>query len=163
MVLKDKWKNNLGLKILAVLFAIFLWWMVVNIDDPINKKTYAVDVTVTNPEVITNAGKSYQILDDTKSISVTVKARRKVLDEIKKSNIVATADLREMQENQRVSEIRIDKSEFILLYILQKPRHLMPCQSFLPSQEYSPYYRLKQQRFRFCFPRARRIILREYQ
>ena len=64
MVLKDKWKNNLGLKILAVLFAIFLWWMVVNIDDPINKKTYAVDVTVTNPEVITNAGKSYQILDD---------------------------------------------------------------------------------------------------
>ena len=98
MVLKDKWKNNLGLKILAVLFAIFLWWMVVNIDDPINKKTYAVDVTVTNPEVITNAGKSYQILDDTKSISVTVKARRKVLDEIKKSNIVATADLREMQD-----------------------------------------------------------------
>ena len=73
MVLKDKWKNNLGLKILAVLFAIFLWWMVVNIDDPINKKTYAVDVTVTNPEVITNAGKSYQILDDTKSISVKSK------------------------------------------------------------------------------------------
>ena len=58
MAMKDKWKNNLGLKILAVLFAIFLWWMVVNIDDPMDKKTFVVDVSVTNPEVITNAGKS---------------------------------------------------------------------------------------------------------
>lgn len=98
MTMKDKWKNNLGLKVLAVLFAIFLWWIVVNIDDPIDTKTFTVDVTVTNPEVITNAGKSYQIIDNTKNVAVTVKARRKVLDEIKKSNIVATADLREMQD-----------------------------------------------------------------
>lgn len=98
MAMKDKWKNNLGLKILAVLFAIFLWWIVVNIDDPIDSKTFTVDVAVTNPEVITNAGKSYQIVDSTKSVTVTVKARRKVLDEIKKSYIVATADLREMQD-----------------------------------------------------------------
>ena len=98
MTMKDKWKNNLGLKILAVLFAIFLWWIVVNIDDPIDAKTFAVDVAITNPEVITNAGKSYQIVGNTKNVSVTVKARRKVLDEIKKSYIVATADLREMQD-----------------------------------------------------------------
>ena len=42
--------NNLGLKIIAVLFAIFLWWTVVNIDDPIQTRKYIVDVTVTNPQ-----------------------------------------------------------------------------------------------------------------
>ena len=82
--MKDTWKNNLGLKVLAVLFAVFLWWTVVNVDDPVDTKKFSVDVNITNPEVITNAGKSYQIVDDTKNITVTVKARRKVLDEIRK-------------------------------------------------------------------------------
>ena len=124
MAMKDKWKNNLGFKILAVLFAIFLWWMVVNIDDPISTKSYFVDVTVTNPEVITNAGKSYQIVDDTKNVSVTVKARRKILDEIKKNNIVATADLREMQDTS--VPIRVNVSGFDGMYeeVTAHPRNI---------------------------------------
>lgn len=105
--MKDKLKNNLGLKIIAVIFAVFLWWAVVNIDDPIDTKQFIVDAAVTNPEVITNAGKSYQILDDTKTITVTVKARRKVLDEIKSSYIVATADLREMQDSSVPIRIKV--------------------------------------------------------
>lgn len=95
--MKDRLKNNIGLKIMAVLFAIFLWWTVVNVDDPIDIKKYSINVTVTNSEVITNGGESYKILDDTENVMVTVKARRKVLDEIKASHIIATADLREMQ------------------------------------------------------------------
>lgn len=95
--MKDKLKNNLGLKIIAIVFAAILWWVVVNIDDPIDTKQYFVAVEVMNTEVVTNDGKSYQILDDTKSVAVTVKARRKILDEIKSSYIVATADFREMQ------------------------------------------------------------------
>lgn len=105
--MRDKLKNNLGLKIIALVFAVFLWWAVVNIDDPIDTKQFIVDAAVTNPEVITNAGKSYQIHDDTKSITVTVKARRKVLDEIKSSYIVATADLREMQDTSVPIRIKV--------------------------------------------------------
>jgi YbbR domain-containing protein len=105
--MKDKLKNNLGLKIIAFVFAVFLWWTVVNIDDPINTKQFYVDVAVTNPEVITNAGKSYQILDDTKTITVTIKARRKVLDEIKSSYIMATADLREMQDSSVPIRVKV--------------------------------------------------------
>ena len=124
MTMKDKWKNNLGLKILAVLFAIFLWWMVVNIDDPMDKKSFIVDVTVTNPEVITNAGKSYQIIDDTKNISVTVKARRKVLDEIKKRHIVATADLREMQDTSVPIRVSVTGFEGDYEEITANPRNI---------------------------------------
>ena len=105
--MKDKLKNNLGLKVIAFVFAVLLWWTVVNIDDPIDVKQYYVDVAVTNPEVVTNAGKSYQILDDTKTVTVTVKARRKVLDEIRSSYIVATADLREMQDSSVPIRVKI--------------------------------------------------------
>lgn len=124
MTMKDKWKNNLGLKILAVLFAIFLWWMVVNIDDPIDKRTFTVDVTVTNSEVITNAGKSYQIIDDTKNVNVTVKARRKVLDEIRRNNIVATADLREMQDTSVPIRVSVSGFEGEYEEVTANPRNI---------------------------------------
>lgn len=96
--MKDRLKNNIGLKILAIFFAVFLWWIVLNVDDPISTKKFNVSVTVTNAEVITNAGKSYQIIDDTQSVVVSVKGRRKVLAAIEKKDIVAVADLREMQD-----------------------------------------------------------------
>ncbi len=110
-MMKDRLKNNLGLKILAVLFAALLWWIVLNVDDPISTKKFNVSVSITNAEVITNAGKSYQILDDTQSIVVTVKARRKVLAAIEKKDVVATADLREMQDTSVPIRISINGFE----------------------------------------------------
>ena len=95
--MKNKIRDNLGLKILAVFVATFLWWTVVNIDDPIETKKYYTDVTVLNPEVITNEGNSYEITENTKTVLITVKARRKVLEKISGKNIVATADMRELQ------------------------------------------------------------------
>lgn len=109
--MKDKIKNNLGLKVLAIVFAIFLWWAVVNIDDPIDVKQYSVSVSVINPEVVTNAGKSYQLVDDTKTVSVSVKARRKILAKIKSNHIIATADFREMQDSSVPIRIAINGFE----------------------------------------------------
>ncbi len=110
-MMKDRLKNNIGLKVLAVFFAIFLWWTVVNVDNPVLSNTFNTEVVVTNTEVITNAGKSYQIVDNTRNVTVTVKARRKILDEIKASNIVATADLREMQDTSVPIRITIEGFE----------------------------------------------------
>ena len=124
MAMKDTWKNNLGLKVLAVLFAVFLWWLVVNIDDPIDTKAFTVEVAVTNPEVITNAGKSYQIIDSTKNVTVTVKARRKVLDEIKKSHIIATADLREMQDTSVPIRVSVNGFEGEYEEVTTNPRNI---------------------------------------
>lgn len=110
--MKDKWKNNLGLKIMAVLFAVFLWWTVVNVDDPMQTKNFTADVTLTNTDVVTNAGKSYQIAGSSRNITVIVKARRKVLREIKQRDIVATADFREMNEQTQLIPIRVEISRF---------------------------------------------------
>lgn len=112
--------NNLGLKITAVLLAVFLWWTVVNIDDPIQTKKYLVDVSVVNPEVIMQMGKSFQVEEDTKQVTITVEARRKVIEQLKYTNIVATADMREMQESTSTVPIRISIPGFEGQYVSAK-------------------------------------------
>lgn len=120
----DRWKNNLGLKVMAVLFAVFLWWTVVNIDDPIDMGKFQVDVLVMNPEVVTNEGKSYQTIDGTKNVTVSVRARRKVLSEIKASDIIATADFRELQGTSVPIRIKINGFEGKYDEATANPRNL---------------------------------------
>lgn len=106
---KDAWKNNLGLKFIALLFSIILWWTVVNIDDPIDKKTFATEVQLYNTDVIAKRGQSFDItnVSNNKSVNVTVKARRKVLESIKASDIVATADFTEHDASTDLVPIRV--------------------------------------------------------
>ena len=56
--LTKKLTNNLGLKLLAVLFAIALWIVVVNIDDPVKPAQYTISVTQDNMDYLTSNGKS---------------------------------------------------------------------------------------------------------
>ena len=113
-MIKDTWKNNLGLKIISVLFAVILWWSVMNVDDPVDTKTFHTEVQILHPEVITDNGYSYRIADEMKTIEVKVKARSKVLSQIRVTNIVATADLREMQDT--TVPIRVSVSGFENMY-----------------------------------------------
>ena len=55
--LAKKLTNNLGLKVLAVLFAIALWIVVVNIDDPVKPAQYTISVTQDNMDYLTSNGK----------------------------------------------------------------------------------------------------------
>lgn len=103
---KDAWKNNLGLKVVALLFSVILWWTVVNIDDPIDKAYYTTGVELVNTDIITNQGQSFEVVGS-QEIVVTVKARRKVLEKIRTSDIVATADFREHSEDTDLVPVRI--------------------------------------------------------
>lgn len=97
---KYKFTQNIGLKIMALLFAAVLWVIVVNADDPVVSAVYRdVPVTITNEDVVTNKGKVYQIVDDTHTVNVTVYATRSVISKISKDNISATADLSQMDVN----------------------------------------------------------------
>lgn len=91
--------NNVGLKILAFLVAFMLWIMVVNIDDPVTHKTFPeIPVSVINEEVLANAQQpqTYQIMDNTQMVDVTVTAKRKTLNKIKGRDIIAVADIKEL-------------------------------------------------------------------
>ncbi|MEG0904271.1 MAG: CdaR family protein [Lachnospiraceae bacterium] len=97
--MKNKLLENLGLKIMAVLFAVCLWLVVVNVSDPIDSQTFRnVNVTVQHDdEIVKNKGKTYQVLNNTQVVAVTVKAKRSELSKIKQSDIVATADMRDIE------------------------------------------------------------------
>ena len=98
-----KLKNNFSLKLLAFLFAFMLWLIVVNIDDPVMTKTFTnIPVTVEHSEILTEQNKTYQIVDDTQNVSVVVSAKRRTLSKIKASDIVVTADIKEMYLNTQI-------------------------------------------------------------
>lgn len=62
--LAKKLTNNLGLKVLAVLFAIALWIVVVNIDDPVKPAQYTISVTQDNMDYLTSNGKYSETLGE---------------------------------------------------------------------------------------------------
>ena len=81
---------------MAVIFAAFLWLIVVNLDNPISTRTFSeVPVTIINEDIILSAGDTYQVLGEEK-VSVVVSATRQVRQKLTKEDIVVTADIKEM-------------------------------------------------------------------
>lgn len=98
--MKDRLLNNIGLKVMSLLFAIVLWMMVVNVDDPVDEETFRnVPVQVLHEEIFTAKASTYSILDGNETVSVTVRARRKVLSDIRSNDIRVTADIRNRVSN----------------------------------------------------------------
>lgn len=95
---KKKLTENLGLKIIALIFAIVLWMIVVNVDNPVKVTTFRnIPVTIENTEIVTNRGKTYKVIDDTQTVSVIVKAKRSDMAKLTSDKIVAVADMSDMQ------------------------------------------------------------------
>lgn len=85
--------NNLGFKILAVIFAFTLWLVVYNIEDPTKTKTFSTNVTVENADAVTELNKCYEVVDGSNFVSFSVTAKRSVLDNIEDSDFTAIADM----------------------------------------------------------------------
>ena len=100
--MKEKLTKNLRLKIVAVLFAASLWMISININDPYQSKDYSVTVQLQNMNVMNTAGKYVEVLDNSDKISVRVRGSRSVMDSFSAANIVATADINEMDENNQI-------------------------------------------------------------
>lgn len=85
--------NNLGFKILAVIFAFTLWLVVYNIEDPTKTKTFSTNVTVENADAVTELNKCYEVVDGSNFVSFSVTAKRSVLDNMEDSDFTAAADM----------------------------------------------------------------------
>lgn len=104
---KYKFTDNLGLKIIAVIFAAFLWLIVVNLDNPVSTQTFSeIPVTIINEDIILSTGDTYQVLGEEK-VSVVVSATRQVRQKLTKEDIVATADIKEMDTSTGLVPIKI--------------------------------------------------------
>lgn len=98
--MKNKLTKNWGLKLGSFLFAVALWIIVTNINDPvISMKVSDVPVTIRNANLITDNGQIYEVLDGTDVIdTVTIYAPRSIIDSFSAdgSNVVAVADMNDL-------------------------------------------------------------------
>lgn len=97
--MKQKLKQNLDLKVLAVLFSVIIWIIVVNIDDPVkNVEFNDVPIRIVNDDVFAENNLVYMIEDDLKNVDVTVTGRRSIIEELTKEDIVVVADVKTINE-----------------------------------------------------------------
>jgi len=110
--MKKKLTHNLGLKLAALFCACCLWLISMNINDPVTQRIYTVPVQIMNMNELTNAGKYVEVLDGTDSVRVTVRASRSVFSDFSEKNLVATADVAEMEEDGKLPiQITTTKSD----------------------------------------------------
>ena len=88
--------NNLGYKLLAVFFALILWLVVYNIDDPTKTRTFTTNVTIENTSAVTDMNKCYEVLNGSNTVTFSVTAKRSILDKLEDTDFTATADMNRM-------------------------------------------------------------------
>ena len=59
-------------------------------------------MSVINEEVVTTTNRTYQVVDNTREVNVTVSAKRSILNKIKVGDIVAIADMKELSLGSQI-------------------------------------------------------------
>lgn len=103
--MKHKITKNWGLKLVSFLFAVMLWFIITNINDPIVPlEVSGVSVNIKNGELITEKGQMYEVLDGTDKIDkVIIRAPRSIIDTLNGSNVIAEADMNDLTSLNTIS------------------------------------------------------------
>ena len=104
----NKLTDNLFLKILSVVTAIILWLIVVVISDAEGTDVFSMEVALKNTDVVTENGKVYWVEDGSNYVKLTVRARRSILEDLKATDFVLTADMEKDLKYDSQVEIRVE-------------------------------------------------------
>ena len=111
--MKNKLTNNLGMRVLAVVIAILIWIIVVNVSDPIIDSTYSgIPVEIVNADAISKQNKTYEVLNDTDNITVTISAKRSINDLLGRDNIRAIADMSNLDMEKGTVRIKLETNKY---------------------------------------------------
>ena len=111
--MKNKLTNNLGMRVLAVVIEILIWIIVVNVSDPIIDSTYSgIPVEIVNADAISKENKTYEVLNDTDNITVTISAKRSINDLLGRDNIRAIADLSNLDMEKGTVRIKLETNKY---------------------------------------------------
>ncbi len=103
--------NNFGLKVLAAVFAVVLWLVVVNTEDPDKTKLFTVPVSIENASYLTEMGKTYEILN-TDQISFWVTGKRSIIQELSDSDFTASANMENINEDLTMVPVTVTASRY---------------------------------------------------
>lgn len=96
MKLRHKITYNFGLKLLSVVTACLIWLMVMDNNDPERTQVYRnVGVVIKNSDTITNANKTFSVLEGTEKVNVYVTARESVRKKLTAASFTVKADMEE--------------------------------------------------------------------
>ena len=105
--MKHKLFDDWGLKLISLVFAILIWFIVTNFNDPIVQyKVNNVKVTFRNTNIITDQGQTYEVLNGSNVVeTVTLTGHRSVIDSLNAENVMAVADFNDltMQNTIRIN------------------------------------------------------------
>ncbi len=103
--------NNLGFKILALIFSFVMWLLVCNIDDPVKTKTFTCSVVLDNVDVLTDMNKYFEITSGT-SVTFVATAEISTLEKLSDYDFKAIADMSKMiiSDDMDTATIPIDIS-----------------------------------------------------
>lgn len=95
--MREKLTNNLGLKALSVALAIFAWFMVVDVVNPLVETSLEVPVEIINEEILTKANLTYEVVGK-KTVTVTYAVRSRDRFRISTGDLYAYADLADLYD-----------------------------------------------------------------
>lgn len=103
--LKEALLSNGLLKLLSLLIAFTLWFVVIIVDDPVSDKSFSnIEVELVNTELLTDKGMMYEVLDNTDIIKrVSFDAPKTIRDIIQPGDIVAEADFENLTATNTVA------------------------------------------------------------
>ena len=100
--------RNLGLKMLAFLFAVTMWLAVVNLDEPVIRRAFTVAVTVENEDAITSMNKYYELEPDAMKVSFNVLGSRNIVEELSSSDFKAVADMSKLIQGEKENVVPVE-------------------------------------------------------
>lgn len=111
--MKHRITKNWGLKLVSFVFAVMLWFIITNINDPVSPlEVSGIPVTIKNGELITDKGQIYEVLDGTDRIDkVVIRAPRSIIDTLSASNVIAEADMNDLTSLNTIS-IRLSTNKY---------------------------------------------------
>ncbi|MGL5436638.1 MAG: CdaR family protein [Lachnospiraceae bacterium] len=96
--MKERLINNLGLKILSILLAFFVWLVVVNVSNPDVTRTKEVLLEIENEQVLLAANRTYELSSGKNTVTVTYSVRTRDEYKVKAADFRAYIDLAELYD-----------------------------------------------------------------
>ncbi len=111
--MKEKLTNNIVLKIASVLFAIAVWLIVLNINDPVKTVSVSeIPVEIINDEAITSLGKSYSVKSGL-LCTISISGPRSIVDMLNPDDFTAVADIKDLSLTNSVPiEVELKKNTY---------------------------------------------------
>lgn len=119
-----KWiTNNWPLKLMSVLFAVLIWIVIVNIDNPVETVTIrGIPIQIANDDLFREQGKTYTVVgSSTPTASVRVTERWKITTGLSAKDFTAVADFSDIYQEGQVpvtvtcSNSAVSSEDFVVL------------------------------------------------